>query len=394
MFETLSARAPDAIMDLMQKAKADTNPDKIDLGAGVYKTDNGVIPIMRAVKEAEVLHMAEETTKTYVGTNGNPAFRQRMTELVLGANHKAKGRIATAQGVGGSGALRLCAEVIKAANPDATVWVSTPTWANHTPLVGSTRLKFAQYPYYDKETMSVDFDAMMESLKTEPQTGDVILLHGCCHNPTGADLSQDQWDAVANLIVERGLIPFVDLAYAGLGHGFKDDLYGLHKIVETSPNVLAAISCSKNFGLYKERVGMAMIVTATEERAKIVESELGLIQRKLVSMPPDHGAAIVAKILGDETLHKMWSDELSEMQSRMLTLRTTLSDALSVQGGEVMARAVREQNGMFSTLALSKSQIHKLREQSIYMTDSGRINIAGANTGNIPRLADEILKIL
>ncbi|MBC6402018.1 MAG: aspartate/tyrosine/aromatic aminotransferase [Hyphomonadaceae bacterium] len=394
MFDTLTQCEPDAIIALMQVAKADTNPNKIDLGVGVYKTDDGATPIMRAVKQAEALYHHEEITKSYVSTSGNMEFRRLMTDLILGDNHPAGDRIATAQGVGGSGALRLCVEVIKAASPQATVWVSTPTWANHIPMLESVGLGLASYPYYNKETLSVDFDAMMDTVSTGARSGDVILLHGCCHNPSGADLTHEQWDTVTDLMADRGLVPFIDLAYAGLGHGLETDLYGLRKVVATLPNVLSGISCSKNFAVYKERVGMALILAETPEQADIVQSELGLVQRRLVSMPPDHGAALVARILGDRDLRQMWADELDEMQTRISDLRVTLSEALNVQGGEVIARAVREQNGMFSMLGLSKDQVRALRKKSIYMTDSARINIAGANLKTIPQFADAILEVL
>ena len=397
MFESLVQRAPDAIIALMEMAKADPNPDKIDLGVGVYKTEDGATPIMRAVKMAEELYHGEETTKSYVSTAGNPEFRRLMSELVLGPDHKAlkDRRVATAQGVGGSGALRLCAELIKSSRPDSKIWVSTPTWANHEPLIGSVGMNLAKYPYYNKETMGVDFDDMLTCLSEQAVPGDVVLLHGCCHNPTGADLSHEQWDRISEFMSERQLIPFIDLAYFGLGDGLAQDMYGTLKVIDSNPEVLIALSCSKNFALYKERVGLAMVIASDTDRAGIVQSELGLIQRKLVSMPPDHGAALVARILGDEALRKVWFDELNEMQGRMMTLRENLSDALNVQGGEVMARAVREQNGMFSMLPLSVAQVERLRtEHSIYMTNSARINIAGANLGNIPKLASAILDVL
>ncbi len=395
MFDSLTERAPDAIIALMEMAKADPNPNKIDLGVGVYKTPDGVTPIMRAVKQAESDYLNIENTKSYVSTAGNPEFRRLMTELLLGANHAAltENRVASAQGVGGSGALRLCAELIKASDPSVTIWVSTPTWANHAPLIGSVGLNYDTYPYYNKDTMSVDFEDMCAHLNQHAKAGDVVLVHGCCHNPTGADLTPEQWDSLADLLTEKDLVPFVDLAYAGLGDGLSEDMYGALKMVETQPNVLMAVSCSKNFGLYKERVGMALIIASNAERARIVQSELGLIQRKLVSMPPDHGAALVAQILGDEKLKAMWMSELQDMQSRMLDLRKALYDALNVQGGEVMAKAVREQKGMFSMLPLSVGQVEQLREHSIYMTNSARINIAGSNLAQIPRLAEAILKV-
>ena len=397
MFEALTAKAPDAIMHLMAMCKADTNPNKIDLGVGVYKTEDGATPIMRAVKKAEQLWWQEEQTKTYVGTVGNAAFRKTMIELILGEDMAAKyePRIASSQAAGGSGALRLGAELIVSANPNAVVWVSTPTWANHIPLISSAGLEIKTYPYYNRETLGVDFSDMLDRLKTDAKPGDIVLLHGCCHNPTGADFSHAEWDVLAKFLPEHGLIPFVDLAYFGLGRGMDDDTYGLRKLMDSVDELLLAASCSKNFALYRERVGLIAVLTKDADSAVNAQSQFGAIQRKIISMPPDHGAALVARILGDAQLRAEWTAELDEMRGRMRDLRAQLSAALNVQGGEVMSAAVKDQNGMFSTLPLSKAQAVALREtHSVYLTDSGRINIAGTNNENIPRLAEAILKVL
>ncbi len=400
MFEYLVPRAPDAIIALMQQCKADTNPDKIDLGVGVYKDEAGGTTILRAVKAAEKQLWETETTKSYVGIRGNDDFRHSMLHLILGGDagkieDDLLDRIASAQAAGGSGALRLGAELIKSAAPDATVWVSTPTWANHIPLISSAGLKMGKYPYYNRETLGVDFDDMLAHLDAKAKAGDVVLLHGCCHNPTGADLSPAQWDQLADFMLAKDLTPYVDLAYFGLGRGMIEDSYGLRKVIDICPEVIIAASCSKNFALYKERVGLIAVVCKDTDTAAIARSQLGSIQRKIISMPPDHGAKLVADILGDADLRKMWVEELTEMRERMRDLRKQLSDALNVQGGETMAAAVIDQNGMFSTLPLSVDQARKLRaEYSIYMTDSGRINIAGANSENIPRLAEAILAVL
>ena len=400
MFESLAARAPDGIIALMQQCKADKNPDKIDLGVGVYKDASGNTSIMRAVKRAEKQLWESETTKTYVGIRGNDDFRHALLHLILGGEagrieEAMMNRIASAQTAGGSGALRLGAEVIKSAAPDATVWVSTPTWANHVPLISSAGLKMEKYPYYNRETLGVDFEDMLAHLDAHAKAGDVVLLHGCCHNPSGADLSPAQWDRIAELLVEKSLTPYVDLAYFGLGRGLNEDSYGLRKVVEMCPEVVIAASCSKNFALYKERVGLIAIVCQTDAAAAIARSQLGATQRKIISMPPDHGAKLVADILGNAELRAMWLEELTEMRERMRDLRRQLSDALNVQGGEVIAAAVKDQNGMFSTLPLSVDQARKLRsDYSIYMTDSGRINIAGVNDENIPRFAAAILDVL
>ena len=400
MFEYLVPRPPDAIMALMQQCNADKNPDKIDLGVGVYKDASGGTTILRAVKQAEKQLWENETTKSYVGTRGNDDFRHAMLHMMLGGeagriDDALLNRTASAQAAGGSGALRLGAEIIKSAAPDATVWVSTPTWANHIPLISSAGLKMEKYPYYNRETLGVDFEDMLSHLEEETKAGDVVLLHGCCHNPTGADLSPAQWDRLATFLVEKELLPYVDLAYFGLGRGMLEDTYGLRKIVDVCPEVVIAASCSKNFALYKERVGLVAIICKDDDAATIARSQLGATQRKIISMPPDHGAKLVADILGNAELRAMWVEELTEMRERMRDLRRQLSEALNVQGGEVIAAAVKDQNGMFSTLPLSVDQARKLRsDYSIYMTDSGRINIAGANSVNIPRLADAILAVL
>ncbi len=397
MFEYLVPQPPDAIIQLMQACKADTNPDKIDLGVGVYKDAAGSTVILDSVKKAEEIYWHQEKTKSYVGIRGNAEFCRLMLELMMGADHSAiaDNRIAVAQGAGGSGALRLGAEVIKSAAPDTTVWASTPTWANHIPLISSAGLKMESYPYYNRETLGVDFEDMLDHLAKHAKAGDVVLLHGCCHNPTGADLSPQEWDRVAKFMKERGLIPFIDLAYFGLGRGMAEDTYGLKTVIDICDEVLVAASCSKNFALYKERVGLIAIICKDAATAEVANSQLGLIQRKLISMPPDHGASLVEKVLATPELRQIWENELTEMRERMRGLRQLLSEALNVQGGEVIARAVKDQNGMFSTLPLSKGQAIKLREEhSIYLTNSGRINIAGANSSNIPRLAEAILNVL
>jgi aspartate aminotransferase len=384
-------------MALMQQCKEDDRPKKVDLGVGVYKDVAGGVPIMRAVKTAEELIFGEETTKTYVGTTGRVGFRDHVLDLVLGTDHPVRhsGRIASSQAAGGSGALRLGAQLAYAATPNATVWVSTPTWANHVPLIGSTGLKLESYPYYNRDTLGVDFDDMLTHLDANAKPGDLVLLHGCCHNPTGADLSNAQWEQLVPFLNERKLVPFIDLAYLGLGMGLDEDGYGIRLTIKDCPEVIFTVSASKNFGLYKERVGMLGVICADTAHTPAVQSQLGAIQRTLISMPPDHGAQIVERILGNGDLRRMWSDELTEMRGRILGLRQLLSEALDVQGGEHIARAVINQNGMFSMLPVTKDQAVRLREEhAIYMTNSGRINIAGANVSNIPSVAAALLDVL
>ena len=397
MFEALHPRPNDAIMEMMQQCKADMRAEKIDLGVGVYKDATGQTVILKSVKLAEEMWGREETTKTYVGTTGNQDYCADMIALMLGADHPAitEGRIGASQTAGGSGALRLGAELLKVVAPEATVWASTPTWANHIPLISEAGLKMGSYPYYNRETLGVDFEDMLDYLDTNAKRGDIVLLHGCCHNPTGADLSPAEWDRLAPFMEERGLFPYIDLAYFGLGRGMEQDTYGLRKMIEICPEVLLAASCSKNFALYRERTGLIAAITQSPEKAAAAKSQFGAIQRKIISMPPDHGAAIVTRILRDENLRKIWEGELDEMRERMRGLRQLLSEALDVQGGEAMSRAVKDQNGMFSTLPLSQAQAEALRnDHAIYIMNSGRMNIAGANAGNIPRLAEAILNVL
>ena len=394
MFDYLRPLPPDAIIALMQQAKADDRPHKVDLGVGVYKDAAGTVPVMRAVKTAEEIILGEETTKSYVGTTGREAFRRLMLDMMLGSAFDEP-RTASSQAAGGSGALRLGAELIKRSAPDATVWVSTPTWANHIPLISSTGLRMDKYPYYNRETLGVDFDDMLDHLDRKAKRGDTVLLHGCCHNPTGADLSPSQWDRLVPFLIERGLLPFVDLAYFGLGHGMEADTYGTRLIFERCEEALIAASCSKNFGLYKERVGVLGVLCQTPETAEVAQSQLGAIQRTLISMPPDHGAQIVERILGSGDLKRLWIDELDEMRDRMRGLRQLLSEALDVQGGRHIARAVLDQTGMFSTLPVTAEQAEALRrDHAVYMTNSGRINVAGANASNIPEVAKALLDVL
>jgi len=397
MFKSVAARPNDPIMVVMEQCKADTRPEKIDLGVGVYKDATGNTTILKSVKLAEEMWGREETTKTYVGTVGNQDYCKDMLELMLGAEHPAltEGRVGMAQTAGGSGALRLGAELLKVAAPNATVWASTPTWANHIPLISDAGMRMGSYPYYNRETLGVDFEDMLSYLDEHAKRGDIVLLHGCCHNPTGADLSPEEWDRLAPFMVERGLFPYIDLAYFGLGRGMEEDTYGLRRVIDTCPEVLLAASCSKNFALYRERTGLIAAITQTADNAAVIKSQFGAIQRKLISMPPDHGAAIVTRILRDENLRSLWVQELDEMRDRMRGLRQLMSEALNVQGGEAMSAAIKNQNGMFSMLPLSPAQAQRLRDDhAVYLMNSGRINIAGANAGNIPRLAEAILAVL
>ena len=397
MFETLSKTAPDAIVEMIKIAGADTNPKKIDLGVGIYQDKGGATPVMRAIKKAERLWFEEEDSKKYIGIHGNAAFNQLFAELNFGAGNDllTSGRVAMAQAAGGSGALRIGTELIKLANPGATVWVSTPTWANHTPLIGSAGLPVKPYPYYNNETQTIDFEDMCNTLRNDTKPGDAIVLHGCCHNPTGADLSPDQWQVIADLVLEKSLLPFVDLAYTGLGDGIEEDTFGLRLLASKCPELVVATSCSKNFGLYRERTGLVAAIAKTPEHADLCRAQIGLIMRRMISMPPNHGAALVAKVLSTPELKADWMEELTTMRLRMSGLRQSLSKALMVQGAEQMARAIASQKGMFSLLPVTPEQAQKLRsEHSVYLLNSGRINIAGAREEAVEQLANSILAVL
>jgi aspartate aminotransferase len=396
MFETLERLPPDAILGLMAAYRADPDPRKVDLGVGVYRDDRGDTPILAAVKRAEAAVIASQTTKSYVASTGNAAFNSALERLVLGDAHAAlsAGRVRTIQAPGGCGALRLGAELIKAAGVKAVVHVSTPTWANHTPLIGGAGLKLASYPYYDSATGGLDFEGMQGALARLP-AGSVVLLHASCHNPTGVDLSDAQWRELVPLFKRGALLPFIDIAYQGLGRGVAEDAFGIRLFAAELPEVLVAVSCSKNFGLYRERTGALHIVCAAAGAADAALSQLARIARTIYSMPPDHGAAIVAEILGSEALRKSWLDEVASMRERMAGLRREFVQQLSAACPRRDFSCVTRQHGMFSLLGIDKDQVRIMREtHHIYMTDDSRINIAGLSAGNLGYVAHALAQVL
>ncbi|AOY88440.1 aromatic amino acid aminotransferase [Marinobacter salinus] len=393
MFEALKPLPQDPILQLMQTFRDDPRPDKVDLGIGVYKDDAGNTPIMAAVHEAERRLLDGETTKSYVGPAGAAGFNDAMGRLILG-NESAlirDGRTSVVQTPGGCGALRMAAEFLRLCKPDTTVWVSTPTWANHLPLLGGAGLNIREYPYLNQDTLQVDFNAMLEVLEGA-HSGDVVLLHGCCHNPSGADLTFDQWRAVTSLIQRKGLLPFVDMAYQGLGDGLDQDAAGLRHLASQVPEMLVAASCSKNFGLYRERTGALMLISATATINAAATSQLLSVIRSHYSMPPAHGAAIVETILGDDELRTRWQDELDGMCKRILHLRHSFADALAPAGDFSF---IARQRGMFSFLGITPEQVRRLREENgIYLLDSSRVNVAGLNDRVLPMVAKAIRDIL
>ena len=396
MFESLKPVAIDPILGLMIAFKADTRPVKIDLGVGVYQDDHGRTPVMEAVKIAQARLMELETTKSYQGMAGDPDYNQRMLGLLFGEQHSimSSGRVKSIQAPGGSGALRVGAEVIRRARPESKLWIGVPTWPNHIPLLGGAGFEIKEYPYYDMGSRQINSQAMMDALRSVP-AGDMVLLHGCCHNPTGADLSHDQWGEIADLALERGFIPFIDTAYQGLGDGLDEDSYGMRMMAERLPELVIASSCSKNFGLYRERTGSITFIAETPDQADIVVSQAMSTARSIYSMPPAHGALLVSMVLGDDQLRAQWQAELEAVRLRIKSMRTLLCDSLQDNEAGMDFTNIKEQKGMFSFLGITSEQLQRLREEfGIYIVSSTRVNLAGVNSNNIEYLSQSILTVL
>ena len=377
----------DSLLALIALANADPREDKIDVGVGVYKDGSGATPILRAVKAAEKLLWERQDSKSYLGGRGDVEFPKLIGEFLLGS-HAGDQRIDGVQTPGGCGALSLAFKLIQAANPAARVLVGVPTWPNHEPIVTGVNLSLETYPYYDREARSIRFDAMMEALSSA-RAGDVALLHGCCHNPTGADLDAAQWQEVTRVVVERELLPVVDIAYQGLGEGLDEDAAGLRGILAACDEVLVAQSCDKNFGVYRDRVGALFIKTASAESTKRAMAHVLQIAREMWSMPPDHGAAAVRIVLEDPTLKADWLAELCEMRTRIQRIRTAIASA------HPSLAYIGDQKGMFSMLPISREQVLKLREDhGIYMADSGRFNILGMADDAVDRFVEAIVAVI
>ena len=393
MFEALPDAKPDAILALMQEFRADTRTNKLDLGVGVYKDGEGKTPVMKAIKSAESKLIDTQETKAYVAPTGSAPFCSAMIDLVFGADAD-KTRIRAAQSVGGSGALRVLADLMRRSRPDAKIWVSDPSWPNHIPLLGAAGFELARYPYYDVNTGKADIDAIIGSLSTAA-SGDIVVLHGCCHNPTGADLSQDDWNKIIDVMLEKELFPFVDIAYQGFGLGLEEDAMGVRLLAERMPELVVAASCSKNVGLYRERVGAAIVMGRNEAEATRAFGSLTTVIRSNYSMPPDHGANATEIVLTDGALNTQWREELESMRVRMVGLRKTFSDAMRKRSNSDRFDYIAEQNGMFSRLPLTPAQIDTLRnDHAIYIVGDGRINVAGLPEGSIDELADAICNVI
>ncbi|OWY02443.1 amino acid aminotransferase [Thioclava sp. IC9] len=389
MLNNLKPQAPDKILALMEEYRADERDQKVDLGVGVYKNAEGETPIMRAVHKAEKQVWENETTKKYAGLAGQPEFHAAMAEMVLGKGYPAD-RLACLSTVGGTGACRMGFELARMANPGTKIWVSDPTWPNHLSILKFMDQDFTTYRYFDSETRSVDFDAMIEDLKGAKE-GDILLLHGCCHNPTGANLTLEQWGKVADLLQETGAVPMIDLAYQGFGDGLEADAAGTRLIAERLPEVLIAASCSKNFGIYRERTGCLMVL-GSEETKKTVQGNLAYLNRQTYSFPPYHGQALVTRVLTDPELRADWEAELEDVRTGMLELRQQLADELRKLSNSDRFDFVAEHRGMFSRLGATPEQVAAMKEgNAIYMVGDSRINIAGLNKNSVPLLARALI---
>ena len=386
LLDRLEDQPSDSLLNLIALANADPRPGKVDVGVGVYRDSAAATPILRAVKAAERRLVESQQTKSYLGSQGDARFVELVKPIVFGESAAVDWRIVGVQAPGGCGALRLGAELIARADPAARILVGQPTWPNHGPLIGCVGVEMVDYDYYDKDARTIRFERMMDALEGAG-AGDLVLLHGCCHNPTGADLSAGQWEEVADVVARRGLVPFVDLAYQGLGNGLEADSAGTRLVVEAAEQALVAQSCDKNFGLYRERTGALFVKARTPRSAEVAFGNLLSLARTMWSMPPDHGAAVVRIVLDDPELRSDWQSELTEMCARIRRLRARLA------AYDERLAYVDGQNGMFSLLPLSPEAVLALREEhGIYMAGSGRFNVVGLSDESVDRFAAAVVE--
>ncbi len=392
MFETLKEQPADKILALVQTYREDPRDPKIDLGVGVYKDASGNTPIMRAVKQAEQQLWEAETTKAYTGLAGDPAFADAMIAMVLG-DAVPRANVAAAATPGGTGAVRQGFDMIRMANPDARVFVSDPTWPNHLSILKHMGMEMVPYRYFDDESRGVDFNGMMEDL-AQAGPGDVVLVHGCCHNPTGANLNMTEWKALVDLLLKTGATPMVDIAYQGFGDGLEEDAAATRLIASSVPETIIAASCSKNFGIYRERTGLLMAVAADASAHKLNQGTLAYLNRQNFSFPPDHGARLVTMVLSDDALRADWAKELEEMRTGMLALREQLAAELQRLSGSDRFGFIAQHRGMFSRLGATPEQVERLRdEHAIYLVGDSRLNIAGLNKDSVPILAKAMIDV-
>ncbi|QDS92411.1 Aspartate aminotransferase [Roseimaritima multifibrata] len=394
MFETIAIAPPDAILGLTDAFQQDTNPEKINLSVGVYKDANGQTPVLRAVKEAEQKILETQTSKSYLGIDGLPGYCDQVAKMLF-ADQIDRKRLAILQTPGGTGAVRIAGEFVGSQFAGSKVWISNPTWANHPAIFHSAGVATEQYRYLNGDRTGLDFDALLEDLSSGPVPGDAVLLHACCHNPTGVDPTADQWRQIAELLKAQKLLPIVDFAYQGFGQGLQEDAEGLRILVETCPEILVCSSFSKNFGLYSERVGALTLVAQEPAAASAALSQLKRLVRTNYSNPPRHGATIVATILQDPQLTETWETELTEMRNRIAGMRTRFVQQMKTAGVNRDFQFLLQQNGMFSFSGLNPMQVDELRSKhSVYIVGSGRINVAGMTEHNLPRLATAIAAVL
>ena len=392
MLEQLQQQPPDKILDLMQTFKEDPRANKLDLGIGVYKNENGQTPIINAVKKAEKILWEQETTKSYTKLTGDSDFQTVMKELIF-SDCVSEDIISTAHTPGGTGAIRQAFELIRLASPNSKIWISNPTWPNHISILKFLNIPYSEYVYFDKKTCELNFDGMMESLKnTKP--GDIILLHGCCHNPTGANLNNDQWKELQKFLCDNQLVPLIDLAYQGFGDGLDEDAYGVRLLAKKCEELILAASCSKNFGIYRERTGILFTISENEKIKNISSNTLAFLNRQNFSFPPDHGGKLVTLILKNEELKSSWIKELNEMRLNMLDIRKSLAEELRKESQSNRFDFLETHRGMFSLLGATKDQVLNMREKhAIYMIEDSRVNIAGLNKKRLSKLAGAIIDV-
>jgi aspartate/tyrosine/aromatic aminotransferase len=393
LFDKISAAKAPKILQLLQDFLVDPRENKMDLGIGVYKDETGITPVLKSVKKAEVILVEQQKTKAYIGLAGDLVFCDLASSLVIGEQIDRK-RINAIQTPGGSTALRVLYDLVFDVSPNSTIWLPSPTWDNHPPTIKAAGLRSDYYRYFNPETQSIDFDLTLKDLSNIP-AGDVVLMHGCCHNPTGANFSNAQWDIISELALKVGFLPLVDIAYQGFGVGLEEDAYGVRKLLSALPELLIASSSSKNFAIYRDRAGIAITMSKNEKVSKALGGKLKNLAGTNYSMPPDHGAAVVRTILSDIELKTLWLSELDEMRNRVKKIRNDLSLELRNQTNSSRFDFLAEQSGMFSIIGLSKDEILRLKEdKAIYIVDDGRINIAGLRSQDIANFAVALREII
>jgi aromatic-amino-acid transaminase len=395
-FAHVEQAPPDPIIGLTEAFNADTNPQKVNLGVGVYQDASGKVPVLNVVREAESRWFNAENTKAYLPIDGLAAYNKEVQKLLFGADSQiiAENRAVTVQGLGGTGSLKIGADFLRRFQPDAQVWISNPSWENHQMLFEAAGFRVNQYPYYDAKTRGLDFNGMLNRLKSLP-AGNIVVLHACCHNPTGVDLSNEQWKLLVDLFQSSGLIPFLDFAYQGFGEGLEADASAVRAFAEAGIPCLIASSFSKSFAMYRERVGALTILTGSGEESKRVLSQVKRVIRTNYSSPSSHGAQIVAQVLSDPELRQQWEIELSEMRQRILEMRHQFVERLREKGVEQDFSFIKNQRGMFSYSGLMKEQVQELRERnSLYVVSTGRVCLAAMNEQNIGAICEAIANVM